>query len=251
MSNAPSPVAPDGDPIGRNRLLARLAEEDRRILRPHLALCRLGRGDVLFEPGQEVESMHFPCDGTMISLVVVMRDGQTAETALIGCEGTVGGIVSRERRPAFARGVAQVPGEAWRIGLDALEEARARSPRLADLLARSADCLLAQLLQSVACRALHNLERRMARWLLAVQDRQGAGDLPLTQEYLGELLGVGRTYVTRTAAALQGRGLIAYARGRVRVLDRTGLESVACPCGRAIRSHFDRTLPGVYPGLRS
>lgn len=247
MSNAPAPGSRDGDPIGRNRLLALLGEEDRGLLRPHLSLVRLDRADVLFEPGEEVGAMHFPCDGAMVSLVVVTRDGQAAETGLIGCEGAVGGIVGRERRPAFARGVVQVAGDGWRIGMDELEAARARSPRLSDLLARSADCLLAQLLQAVACRALHGLERRMARWLLTVQDHQDGQDLPLTQEYLGELLGVGRTYVSRTAAALQARGLIAYARGRVRVLDRAALEAVACPCGTAIRDHFERTLPGVYP----
>lgn len=247
VSNAPSRTTPASDPTGRNRLLASLTAEDRALLRPHLSVVRLERGDVLFQPGEEVGAMHFPCDGTMVSLVVVMPDGRSAETGLIGSEGALGGIVSQGRKPAYARGVVQIPGEACRIAMSEIEVTRERSANFADTLARAADCLLARILQAVACNALHSLEQRMARRLLVVHDRHGAEDLPLTQEYLGEMLGVGRTYVTRTASALQARGIIGYARGRVRVFDRSGLEALACSCEPAIRDHYERVLPGVYP----
>lgn len=217
------------------------------LLLPHLALVRLERGDRLFEPGEDVVWVHFPCDAMMVSLVVVLADGRSADTGLIGCEGAVGGVVSRGHKPAFARASVQIPGEALRIDVDRLDAATMRSPALADAFARYADCLLAQFLLAIACNSVHSLEQRMARWLVMLQDRHRDRDLPLTQEYLGEMLGVSRTYVTRTAAAFQARGLIGYARGRLRVMDRAGLLALACPCHAAIEAHFERVLPGVFP----
>jgi CRP-like cAMP-binding protein len=183
----------------------------------------------------------------MISLVAVLPDGRTAETALIGCEGAVGGVVSSGHSRAFARAVVQITGDAWRIRLAELETAKARSRSLTDTFARYADCLLAQLLQAVACNAYHSLEQRMARSLLAIQAHHEEAELPLTHEYLGEMLGVARTYVTKTATTFQDRGLIAYARGRIRVLDQPGLEEAACPCQHILRAHYQRVLPGLYP----
>jgi CRP-like cAMP-binding protein len=241
------PSRPLSEPsTGRSRLLAALSEEDRTLLEPHLSLVQLARNEMLFQPGDEIEWAHFPCTGTMIALVVLL-DGHTVETGLIGCEGAVGGIISRGRKPAFTRAVVQFPGEAWRIHVADLEAARARSVGLADAFARYTDCLLAQFLQTVACNTFHSLEQRMARALLAVQDHYDDAELPLTQEALGEMLGVGRTYVTKTAAGFQTRGLISYARGRVRVLDRPGLGALACTCQSAVRAHYERVLPGVYP----
>lgn len=131
----------------------------------------------------------------MVSLVVSMRDGATAQTVSIGREGAIGGIVSHGLVPAFARAVVQIPGVAMRLDV---------GQGLANLLTRYADCLVAQLLQAVACNALHTIEQRAARWLLATQDRVGDDEVLLTQEFLAEMLGVQRTYVTRVAKALQG-----------------------------------------------
>jgi CRP-like cAMP-binding protein len=116
-----------------------------------------------------------------------------------------------------------------------------------DLFARYADCLLAQVQQSVVCNAAHPLEARLCRWLLATQDRVGGPDIPLTQDALAEMLGSQRTTVTPVAGTLRRRGLIAYRRGEVRVLDRAGLEAASCECHAAVRRHFDSVLPGLYP----
>lgn len=232
---------------GGNRLLAALRPADQELLEPHLTPVTLERGAVLFEPGDDVERCHFPASGTTASLVVALPDGQLAETATVGREGAIGGIVSLGHKPAFARGVVVVGGAALRIETERLEELKERSGGLRDALSRYADCLIAQILQSVACNALHALEPRLCRWLLTAQDRAGGATVPLTQEVLAELLGVQRTTVSAAARALQERGVIRTGRGRIEVLDRRALRAAACPCHAAVRAHFEAVLPGVHP----
>jgi CRP-like cAMP-binding protein len=234
-----------------NRLLAALRQDDLALIAPHLTQVALGRETVLFEAGDDVTACHFPCGQTMISLIVALPDGTLAEAATVGREGAIGGIVSLGHKPAFTRGVVQIGGTSFRIDSERLEELKGQSVTLRDVFARYADCMIAQVLQSVACNVLHSLEPRFCRWLLTVQDRVGADEVPLTQEFLAEMLGVQRTTVTAVATSLQGRGLIAYSRGRITVRDRTALEAAACTCHAAVVQHFDRVLPGVYPMFAS
>lgn len=236
-----------GGLLGGNKLIAVLSPADRALLRPHLQLVSLKRETVLVEAGEDVTRCHFPCNGMIASLVVALPDGAMAETATIGREGAIGGIVSLGRKPAFARSVVRIGGPALRIDIERLEELKAESPSLRDMISRYADCLLAQVLQSVACNVLHSLEPRFCRWLLHIHDRTGGSDVPLTQELLAEMLGVQRTTVTAVAAALQAKGLIKTLRGRIRVQDRAGLEAASCSCHAAVVDHFNRVLPGVYP----
>ncbi|TNC72019.1 Crp/Fnr family transcriptional regulator [Rubellimicrobium roseum] len=230
-----------------NRLLGALRPDDLGLLAPFLSHVPLPRGAILFEAGDDVTSCHFPCGGTMVSLIVALPDGSLAETATVGREGAIGGIVSMGHKPAFARAVVQIPGGALRIDSDRLEEMKGRSASLRDALARYADCMIAQVLQSVACNVLHSLEPRFCRWLLTAQDRAGGNEVPLTQEFLAEMLGVQRTTVTAAATSLQARGLISYSRGRITVSDRAALEQAACGCHAAVVNHFESVLPGVYP----
>lgn len=238
-----------GQALLRNRLLASLPEEDQQLLAPHCTVHSMKRGIVLFQPGDDLEAVYLPCDG-MVSLIVVTPAGETAETGLIGGEGAVGGLISAGYKPAYVRAVVQIPGDVLRIGVDEIERIKARSPRIHDMFARYADCLLAQLLQTIACNALHSLEQRLPRWLLSVHQRQGTDELPLTQEYLSEMLGVQRTTITATAAALQQRGLIRYYRGRIRLLDVEALEKASCQCHASVKLHYDRLLPGTYSAVR-
>jgi CRP-like cAMP-binding protein len=230
-----------------NRLLASLQPSDRSLLDPHLEAVTLYQGEVLFEPGDDVTRTYFPCASTMASLVVMMQSGRAAEAATIGREGALGGIVSSGYKPAFTRAEVQIPGPALRIETSRLEEAKERSATLRDLFSRYADALLAQIVQSVACNALHPLEARCCRWLLTTQDRVNSAEIPLTQEALAEMLGVQRTTVTSVARALRARGLIRYARGQITVVDRARLEEAACECHAAVRQHFDRILPEIKP----
>jgi CRP-like cAMP-binding protein len=228
-----------------NRLLGALGSREFAVLEPHLELVALPRGKVLFEPGDEVTTTYFPCHRTMSSLLIVTRDGREVEAATIGREGAIGGIVSEGHKPAFGRAVVQVAGEALAISTNHLEAAKLGSPRFGDLFSRYADALLAQMMQSVACNALHRVEERCCRWLLATHDRAGDNIIHLTQESLAEMLGVQRTTVSAVTGELQARGLLRTHRGRVEVIDRPGLEKAACECYAAVEAHFARLLPEV------
>ena len=228
-----------------NRLLAALRSRDRTLIKSHLVPRLVPRGEVLFEPGEDVDITYFPCRGTMGSLLVVSSDGREVEAATIGNEGAIGGIVSAGHKPAYGRAVVQIGGPAFWIETARLEDAKERSPAFRDLFSRYADALLSQMMQSVACNALHSIEARCSRWLLSTHDRVGDSAIPLTQEALAEMLGVQRTTVTAVAQALRSRGLIRYARGRVEILNRKGLEATACECYTAVEHHFTRLLPEV------
>ena len=237
------------DPMGSraNNILDLLQQSSKRQLAPYLDEIDLRRGDSLFEPSDDVTHAHFPLAGAVISLVLPMRDGRAIEAATIGREGVVGGIVSLGFKPAFARATVQIPGKAQRIPIARLEAIKQQSPAVHGVLARYADCLTAQILQSVGCATAHSVEARCARWLLTAQDRSHASDIPLTQEALAEMFGVARTYVSRIAQVLQKRGAISYHRGLVRVERRDILEEMSCECYGAVRCHFERVLPGAYP----
>ncbi|HYD98315.1 MAG TPA: Crp/Fnr family transcriptional regulator [Alphaproteobacteria bacterium] len=243
------PGAKSGDsagpnrPLASNRLLAILGTEDRSLIEPYLESVTLYQGEVLYEPGDDVSRTYFPGLGTLISLLVPMQNGRAAEAATIGREGALGGIVSAGHKPAFARAVVQTAGPALRLSTARLEEAKLRSQSLRELFSRYADALLAQILQSVACNALHPLEARCCRWLLATHDRVGRDDIQLTQETLAEMLGVQRTTVTGIARILRDKGLIRYGRGQITIVDRPGLEAAACECHAAVTTHFERILP--------
>ena len=235
----------DGDDLTANRLLATLPEDALAFLKPSLRVGALAHGKVLFEPGDDVATTYFPCRATMASLLIVLGDGQAIEAATIGYEGAIGGVISSGHKPAFGRAVVQIPGAACFIATDRLEEAKQRSPRVADIFSRYSDLLTAQLMQSVACNAAHDLQARCCRWLLSAHDRAGANTVHLTHETLAEMLGVQRTSVSLIARRLSQAGMIRYGRGKVEILDRRALEAGSCECYGAVEAHFKAVLPEV------
>ena len=144
----------------------------------------------------------------MVSLLIVTRDGREVEAATIGREGAVGGIVSDGHKPAFGRAVVQVPGSAFAISTSHLEAAKLGSTRFGDLFARYADCLMAQVFQSVACNATHTIEQRAAKWLCAAVDRTGRSSITMTQEQLASMMGIGRSYASRVIQLFKREGLV-------------------------------------------
>lgn len=230
-----------------NRLLAALSPADRQLLEGRLEPVALDRGGTLFAPGDDVVHVHFPEGSAIAALVLAMRDGATAEAAMIGQEGAIGGVVSAGEKPAYARGAVQMSGPAQRMRTADLEDAKAKSWTLRDHFDRYADCLLAQVMQSSACNAIHDVEPRLARWLLAVHDRTGTSGMALTHDFIAEMLGVQRTYVTRIVGQLTESGAIGNGRGMIRVIDRAALERQSCECYARTRRHFDALLPGVMP----
>jgi CRP-like cAMP-binding protein len=245
--NAPDESrSPEAGLFEGNLLLEALDTSDRALLAPYLERGQRTRGTVLFRAGEDVSHVTFPLNQTTVTLVSRMRDGRMVETATVGHEGAVGGVVSHGYLPAFSEAVVQVSGEVLRLDAERLTRARAASPTLRDLFVRYADCLLAQVLQSVACNAVHPIEERCLRWLLTFQDRLGTPVLPVTQEMLAEMLGVRRTYLTGVLGALQRRGLISVRRGQITILDRAQAEHASCECYGKVRSHYRSVLGAVY-----
>jgi CRP-like cAMP-binding protein len=232
---------------GDNNLLCALKPKDFELLLPKLGQTQHLAGYVLYEPGDSVDYAYFPCRQALVSYRVMLPDGRGVETALIGREGAIGGIVSHGSLPSYARALVQFEGQFLKIGAGQLENLKRSSPTLNHLFARYADCLLAQVFQCTACNATHSIEQRAAKWMLAALDRTGGDQAMLTQEQLGGLLGVGRSYVSRIMRGLQRDGVLKTRRGRVFVARRTELEARSCRCNASVRDHFEEVLRGVYP----
>ena len=227
-----------------NHLLATLSSEARALIEPFGTMVELETGEAVLKRGEQVEVSLFPIGPTMISMAVELSGGRTVEAALIGLRGAVGGIISCGEAPAFTRAVVLVGGPAYRVPMPALEEAKRRSPFIANLFCRFADYLLSQVMQSVACSAFHSIEQRAARWLLHAQDRTG-DRIALTQQALADLLGVQRTTVNSVVQAFERDGLITTRRGVIQVADRAGLLRAACECYRRLEDHFGAVIgPG-------
>jgi CRP-like cAMP-binding protein len=221
-------------PKVQNRLLAALEQADYSLLSPHLRTAYFPQGVILQEQEAPVDDVYFPLSG-MVSLVSVMENGHAVETAVVGREGAVGAFVGLGRWNAFTRATVQIPATVAVISASHFQEAVSQSEPIRDLILKYKEALLGQIQQTAACNALHPLESRLARWLLQAFDRTDEREVPLTQESLAHMLGVRRTTVTVVASRLQADGLIRYQRGHIVVLNRVGLEELACECYRAIR----------------
>jgi hypothetical protein len=230
-----------------NNLLRALCASDLALLQPLMEEWQGEMGTVLFNPGETVQQVYFPCGPSMISFLVVLENGQSVETALIGREGAVGGIVSQGRLPAYARAEVQFSGLFLRMESAALEHAKLQSLTLRHLFARYADCMVAQIFQAVACNGAHTIEQRAAKWLQAAMVRTGEHEVPLTQEQLAAMLGVGRSYISRVLRSLKQRRVLETKRGRIRVLDADALSRLSCHCDESVKRHFEDVLSGVYP----
>lgn len=230
-------------PALQNRLLEALPASDLALIGPHLAQVELGRGRLLYDPGDLVDTIYFPHDG-VISLMTLMENGTAIESATIGPEGALGLMAAVAPRQSLCRAIVQTPLKAARISAERLHEAWEKSARLRDLVDRHSEALFGHAMQSVACNALHSVEARFCRWLLTCHDRIAADTVSLTQEFLADMLGVQRTTVTAVARSMQEKGLIRYRRGVVDIIDRGGLEAQACECYSVIRRTYRRLLPG-------
>ena len=229
----------------QNRLLTTLDAEDLQLLANRLMPITLEKGALLYEPGDMVDTVYFP-DDCVISLMTLMESGAAIESATIGREGALGLTSAQSPRQSLSRAIVQVAGRARKISAAHLHRAWEQSPLVRDLVDRHHEALFAHAIQSVACNALHSVEARFCRWLLSCRDRIDTNTVSLTQEFLADMLGVQRTTVTVVARALQAAGLIRYRRGVVDILDRAGIEAIACECYRAVRRNYERLLPDPF-----
>jgi hypothetical protein len=231
-----------------NNLLRRLSAGDFAILAPHLLQETASGNDLLYNPGDPVEVVHFPCGPALASYLVTNEDGRDVETILVGREGAVGGIVSQGRLPAYTRIIVKFGGPFVRLSVRKLDAAKANSPTLHNVFSRYADCMLAQVFQSTACNAIHSIEQRTAKWIISAMERtDGDGTVPLTHEQLATLLGVGRSYTSRVIQTFKVEGILQTRRGSILVRDRDALQERACLCNESVKSHFEEVLRGVYP----
>lgn len=224
-----------------NLLFSAMSEETRARVRRHCREVDLARGQVLCEAGSIARYVYFPVS-CVISLVAVAESGQGVETAIVGRDGAYGFAASWLAKPSFARSLVQISGAAARIGVADFRREFNRSENLRHIVAAYVETILAQAQQGVLCNALHNVEARLARWLLMIGDRVDREALPLTQEFLAGMLAANRGTVTLAARALQAAGLIRYTRGSIVISHRRGLEAAACECYRAINRHSAHLL---------
>lgn len=218
----------DGNSIGSEILLA-LPPDQRNQLLPKLEKVRLKLHQVLHEPGETIKSGYFVNSG-MISVLAVQPDGRSVEVGLIGKEGFVGLPLLVGYHSSPARTITQGDATAFRCDAESLREFVRRFPELGQQIHRFGQKLAMQSSQIAACNRLHDVEERLARWIVMSQDRILSDTLPLTQEFLAQMLGTRRASVTVAAGILQHAGLISYTRGSVTILNRRKLEAAACDC---------------------
>jgi CRP-like cAMP-binding protein len=226
-----------------NMILAELPREERNQLRQYLQFIPLKSGDVLWEPNQPIEFVYFPTSG-MVSFVAVMRNGATAEVGITGREGFVGAAVVLGGRDVPFRAIAQSGGSSFRIESELLKRILPQTPKLEQMLRRYALAQAMQVAQGAACNCLHQVPERLARWLTMSCDRTGSDVLPLTQEFLAQMLGCRRSSVTSAVGRLQKAGVIHPGHGQVRILDRKQLERRACECYGIMRNLSDLSHAG-------
>lgn len=238
---APRPPPPDRP---KNLLLRALPDADFQRLLPDLKTIPTTTKQVFHKHGQPIEYVYFP-NGGVASITAVLSDGTMVETGTVGLEGMVG-IEAFLGNDTVAPGesMMQVPDtSAEQLSVLAFRREIARQGALADLIGRYAQASVAQMMQSTACNARHHIQERCPRWLLTTHDRVGTDEFQLSHEFLAIMLGVRRQSVTVVAGTLQAAGLITYHRGRVKILNRKGLEAASCECYALVRRRFDALFP--------
>ena len=222
-----------------NEILLSLPRAECDIVFPKLEFVRLNDLQVLHEVGDIIRSAYF-CNTGMISTLSVFQDGKSVEVGLIGKEGFVGLPLTVGFRTSPLRVNVQIRGSAFRIDADILTESLARCPVLSLRLNQFSHVMAMQVAQIAACNRLHEVEERLARWLLMCADRAGNHRLPLTQDLLGQMLGTRRASVTIAAGVLQKAGLIEYRRGEVEIINRARLEETSCECYETIKQQIEK-----------
>jgi len=226
----------------QNHLLAALPPVEWARWAPGLELVEMPLGQVLYESGRTLAHVYFPISA-IVSLLYVMENGASAEIAVVGNEGVVGISLFMGGGSTPSRAVVQSAGQGYRLSAHNVQDEFGRSGPVMHLLLRYTQALITQMAQTAVCNRHHSLDQQLCRWLLLSLDRLIGSQLVMTQELIANMLGVRREGVTEAALKLQKAGLIKYARGRISVLDRPGLEARTCECYGVVKKEYDRLLP--------
>lgn len=224
-----------------NYLLAALPHGEYERLRTALKPIRIAQGTVIYDASDIISRAYFLIGG-MASLLSITEDGSTIEIGVIGNEGMVGIPIILGFNTAPYQVVAQIVADALEIKTEALKEAFNRGEKLHDLLLRYTHVLLCQIAQTVVCNRFHTTEKRLCQWLLISRDRVHSATLPLTQEFIAQMLGIPRTHVTMTMANLQQKNLIRCTCGKITIINHQGLEAAACECYRIVKEEIESFL---------
>jgi CRP-like cAMP-binding protein len=225
-----------------NQLLAALPEVELQRWLPDLEYVDMRLGEVLYEAGSTLSHVYFPTTA-IVSLLYVMKNGESAEIAVVGNDGIVGISLFMGGDSTPSRALIQSAGGAYRLRAQLMKEAFDRGGPVLHLLLRYTQALITQMVQTAACNRHHSLDQQLCRWLLLSLDRLQGTDMLMTQDLIANMLGVARDGATEGALKLQTAGLINYAEGRIRVLDRGGLEKRTCECYAVVKKEYDRLLP--------
>jgi CRP-like cAMP-binding protein len=228
----------DGKPI-RNEILLSMSAREFNLIRPYLQFVDLEQHRILYEPHKKLKFMYFPNRG-LISLVVVLKTGRTVEAGIVGKEGASGTALSAGVSTSALREIVQISGEGFRIKREAFQKLLSGIPEMRKALNRYLVLLGMQVSQTAACNRLHEIEQRLARWLLMAEDSAATSMLGITHDFLATMLGTDRPSVTLAAGMLQKAGLIEYGRGTVKITNRQQLEEFACECYSVIREYSNK-----------
>ena len=229
------------EPI-HNQLLAALPVAELERWLPQLEAVEMTLGQVLYEAGDTLTHVYFPTNA-IVSLLYVMENGSSAEIAVVGKEGIVGISLFMGGESTPSRAVVQSAGQAFRLESQHMKDEFNRAGPVLHLLLRYTQALITQMSQTAVCNRHHTLDQQLCRWLLLSLDRVQGNELLMTQELIANMLGVRREGVTESALKLQQAGLIRYARGRIVVLDRPGVEKRSCECYAVVKREYERLLP--------
>jgi CRP-like cAMP-binding protein len=226
----------------QNHILDALPQAARERLFPHLELVTLPLGKALYESGDALRHIYFPTD-SIVSLLYVLKDGDSAEIAVVGNDGAIGVALFMGGETTTNRAIVQSAGVAYQLTGARLKEEFERHGELLQVLLRYTQALITQMAQTAVCNRHHSVEQQLCRWLLLSLDRLPSNKVTMTQELIANMLGVRREGVTEAAGKLQKRGVINYRRGRIDVLDRARLERLSCECYAVVKQETDRLLP--------
>jgi CRP-like cAMP-binding protein len=223
-----------------NKVLLATPDNEYQLMRPDLTYVDLPDHLSLHEPTQDIEFVYFPNRG-MVSQVVVTKDGRTVEVGVVGKEGYVGAGLAVGLSRSSVREIVQIAGDGFRMMGSALERILRSAPQLQMILSRHSGLQGMQVAQTAACNRLHDIQQRLARWLLMTQDRVNLGVLPITHDFIATMMGTDRSTVSLAAAVLQKKGIIEYMRGAVKVVNRRKLQDSSCEC-YAVIQQFENDL---------
>jgi CRP-like cAMP-binding protein len=228
----------------QNHILAALPTAEFEPLAAHLELVPLALGEILYEPGGQLQHAYFPTTA-IVSLHYVTESGASAETAGVGNEGLVGISLFMGGDTTPSSAVVQTSGHAYRLERRLLKQEFNRGGLLHRVLLRYTQALITQMNQTAACNRHHSVEQQLCRWLLLTLDRLPSNELVMTQDLVASMLGVRREGITEAAGNLQRAGLIRYRRGHISVLERPGLEAAVCECYAVVKKELVRLLSDV------